>query len=223
MLVYIDLETTGFSFRKDHIIEVGAICLEEKLNILVNTNKPLSTKIVKLTGISRALLNRDSVSSTSACIRTLEWLGKHKPFVLVGHNIQLFDLPFLMMFFHRHGILDMFQPVGIIDTLLIFKQDKTLKSRKLGNIYSMVFNKPLSGGHRAWVDAEALKQIAESSWFETRYGDIKQYVKPYQEMISIFWERYIRLAKLTEYRQYCHVCQGHISPYFRHFHIRNQS
>ncbi len=149
--VCIDLETTGLDPKRDRIIEIGAVKVEQGETVgewetFVNPERKLEERIVELTGI------RDEQLAGAKRIAELlpelfAFLGDH---VLLGHSV-LFDFSFLKkaavnerMTFERQGI----------DTLKIARKYlKDLESRSLESLcrhYGISHN-----AHRALEDARA--------------------------------------------------------------------
>lgn len=101
----IDIETTGLDFRKDSIIEIGFLKATSqrillKKNYLIKTDKQLSEEIVKLTGITNDLLEKDGVDLGEA----IKQLAKHTDHLpAVFHNAN-FDLKFLTSASKEAGI-----------------------------------------------------------------------------------------------------------------------
>ena len=93
-----DLETTGFSPKRDSIIEVGAVslCLKTKTLTSFSTlicNPMIPDKVTKLTGISnKTLIEESCLDLNSALIELQSFLTKS---LIVGHNILNFDNNFL--------------------------------------------------------------------------------------------------------------------------------
>ena len=95
--VIIDLETTGLNPETDEIIEIAAIKTvgHEKTDVynkLVSISKPLSPEIIKLTGITDAMLKDEGVPLTDALGGLIDFIGDQP---LIGHNID-FDKGFLL-------------------------------------------------------------------------------------------------------------------------------
>lgn len=149
--VCIDLETTGLDPKRDKIIEIGAVRVEQgeitgEWETFVNPGQTLPERIVELTGI------HDGELTGAKPIRELlpelfAFLGED---VLLGHSI-LFDFSFLKkaavnerLSFERQGI----------DTLKIARKYlKELESRSLGALCKH-YEIPHSA-HRALGDARA--------------------------------------------------------------------
>ena len=170
--VCIDLETTGLDPKRDKIIEIGAVRVEqgevvEEWETFVNPGQELPKRIVELTGIC------DEDLSGAQPIREIlpklfAFLGEN---ALLGHSI-LFDFSFLKkaavnekMSFEKQGI----------DTLKIARKYlKDLESRSLGALCRH-YGIPHSA-HRALGDARATaalyrKLAAEFYGKETEEGE----------------------------------------------------
>lgn len=154
--VALDLETTGLSPEKDHIIEVGAVRFQNgkkvgELSILINPGSLLPEFITELTGIDdQMLVNERSFDQVADEILT--FLGDSP---LVGHNI-LFDYSFLKTHFKRQNIS--FETKAI-DTFVIAK--KVLKEQKSKRLSSLTeyYGIDLTNAHRALADATATAEL----------------------------------------------------------------
>lgn len=229
--VCLDLETTGFSFRKNHIIDIGLVCMssDQVLNILVKSVSRVPCKITQLTSITTAQLVSNGITTRQACMQVLMYFMQFAgPCVLIGHNIKTFDMPFLLRMFEQCGLLDVFQRVkiiGLVDTLLLFRQHhkNTFKNHKLGTIYKHVIGTTIPNAHRAVADAEALKQICNSSWFSNHHSLETVPLIEWRDMLDMYWERYLRLSQQTKYEgSFCPQCNICISTYFPHFHVKKK-
>lgn len=147
--VCIDLETTGLEPKKDKIIEIGAVRVDQgeitgKWESFVNPERELEQRIVELTGIrNEQLMGAKKISEILPDL--LAFLGDRP---LLGHSVH-FDFAFLKraavsenLCFERQGI----------DTLKIARKYlKELESRSLGALckyYGISHN-----AHRALEDA----------------------------------------------------------------------
>ncbi len=158
--VVFDLETTGLNSKSDRVIEFGAVKVKngmiiESIDILINPERIVSSKISSLTHITNEMLVGKNVFAD-------EW-GNIKNFIgdsiLVSHNAS-FDVGFLNNELYRLGEEEVSNP--IVDTLAlsryIFKDSKTHNlgalSRNVGlDVYSR------DAAHRADYDAEILSKI----------------------------------------------------------------
>lgn len=93
--VVFDIETTGFSCEKNHIIEIGAVkvsqgAIVDRFSTYVNPHEPIPTRIVKLTTITdEMVMNAPSIEEVLP-----EFLQFCEGCMLVAHNAQ-FDISFI--------------------------------------------------------------------------------------------------------------------------------
>ena len=153
--VCIDLETTGLEPKKDKIIEIGAVRVDEgkitgEWESLVNPERQLEQKIVELTGIrNEQLAGAKKISEVLP--ELLAFLGDRP---LLGHSVH-FDFAFLKraavaekLTFERQGI----------DTLKIARKYlKELESRSLSALCTHY--KIPHKAHRALDDARATTSL----------------------------------------------------------------
>lgn len=93
--IVVDLETTGLSYQKDRIIEIGIVkvrnhCIVEQYQQLINPEIPISPTITKLTGITDEMVK--DAPTVKAVRKQLYNMIKDE--VIMGHHV-LFDLQFL--------------------------------------------------------------------------------------------------------------------------------
>ncbi len=153
--VCIDLETTGLNPRRDKIIEIGAVKVEnnrivEKWETFINPNRRLEERISALTGICDEQLSKAPVIEEA--LPKLLALTENN--ILLGHRV-LFDYSFIKkaavdgkLSFERNGI----------DTLKIARKYLiNLESRSLGYLCS--YYNISHNAHRALGDAEATVEL----------------------------------------------------------------
>lgn len=92
----LDLETTGLDPKKDAIIEIAAVRVRglevvDSLNLLVQTNQPISEEISRLTGLNSEAIAAEGVPLREALAQLLAFIGDDP---LLIHNAA-FDLAFL--------------------------------------------------------------------------------------------------------------------------------
>lgn len=171
--VCIDLETTGLNPKRDKIIEIGAVKVEdnrivEKWETLVNPNRRLEEHIIELTGIRDAQLSKAPV--IEEVLPGLIAMTENN--VLLGHRV-LFDYSFIKkaavdgkLSFERSGI----------DTLKIARKYlPDLGSRSLGSLCG--YYNITHSAHRALGDAEAtvgLYQRLAEEFYEKEKGEGKR-------------------------------------------------
>lgn len=230
--VYFDLETTGFSFRRDEITEIGAVSVVNgttaQFSVLVRTENPIPERIERITGISNTMLMKTGVPKRSALRSWCIWLRSLSAYgniILVGHNALQFDIPFLLMSAMTLGLLEVFTFHSIIDTMVVSSTTIPRGQRTLAKIHQRCCGSTIVGAHRALTDAEATLHVFQSEYFTSirsrNHANIGVY--SYNKVLSIFWERYIRLSKSVEYVGECTVCGEIVSPYFKHYHTMSDT
>ena len=146
-----DLETTGISAYTDNIIEISAIkvkngIVQDTFSTLVNPERPIPLQATRVNGIT------DEMVANAPCIREtmaafLEFVGKD---ILVGHNIQSFDMKFIY-----REVEALFQETisnDFIDTLHMAREClPELQHHRLTDLASY-FGINSEGAHRALND-----------------------------------------------------------------------
>lgn len=150
--VVLDVETTGLNSARDEIIEIGAVRVENGVEVaefsqLINPGRALPEKIVEITGITTAMLR----GMPSALEVMPEFAKFIKGAVLAAHNAS-FDMAFISRAFARAGI-PFDSPV--LDTLALARNlYPQSRNHKLGTLCKML-DIPLTNAHRAVHDARA--------------------------------------------------------------------
>ena len=153
--VSIDLETTGLNPKRDRIIEIGAIRVEqgqivEEFSAFVDPGRKLEERITELTGIRDEDL-KDAPQLDEVFPKLLEFMGD---LPLLGHSI-LFDYSFL-----KKAAVDRkltFERAAV-DTLQIARKYlPELPHRNLG--YLCQYYEIPHQAHRALEDAKATDQL----------------------------------------------------------------
>ncbi|XP_033759536.1 LOW QUALITY PROTEIN: uncharacterized protein LOC117341782 [Pecten maximus] len=101
-LIFFDLETTGLA-RTSDIIQIAAVCGKEQLNRYMAPTRTISLEASQATGltyIGGTLKHNGHVVQTTTQKAGLEnflkFLNKFTDPILIGHNIQNFDIPILI-------------------------------------------------------------------------------------------------------------------------------
>jgi DNA polymerase-3 subunit alpha (Gram-positive type) len=154
--IIFDIETTGFSYTADKIIEIGAVKIKNReiidsFNVLIDPEVALPLKIIELTGITDDdLKGKETVGI--ALPKFLEFIGD---LPVIAHNAD-FDTSFIK--FNCKEFQYKFDNI-IIDTLKLSRiLLKNIKRHKLSNLvkyYGIV----LENHHRAVDDAVATAKI----------------------------------------------------------------
>lgn len=153
--VSIDLETTGLNPKRDRIIEIGAIRVEQgqivgEFSTFVDPGRKLEERITELTGIRDEDL-KNAPQMDEVFPKLLEFMGE---LPLLGHSI-LFDYSFL-----KKAAVDRkisFERTAV-DTLQIARKYlQELPHRNLG--YLCRYYEIPHQAHRALEDAKATDQL----------------------------------------------------------------
>lgn len=152
--VVLDIETTGFDFCNDRIIEIAAIAYQygkkvSEFHTLVNPERLLPSDIISLTGITQEQIDNapalDAVESSF-----LSFIGDSP---LIGHNALSFDVPFLSA--------QMSRPFEnpVIDTLPMARKVFDLLPRHKLEYLNEVLQLGSAGSHRAFNDVETTNAL----------------------------------------------------------------
>lgn len=171
----IDLEMTGLNAKTDEILEVGAVRVREgeivdTYEAILCVNKPLSEKVIELTGISEALM-REGKEPEIAMSEYFSFLGED---VLVGQNL-IFDYSFLKQWAVNHKFS--FER-NAVDTLKLARKILPQEQKKDLESLCQYFEIERINGHRALEDAIETYHVFEK--LKERYGsECKEEFKPY--------------------------------------------
>lgn len=152
--VVVDIETTGFDFRNDRIIEIAAVTYEygkkiSEFHSLVNPERLLPSDIISLTGITQEQVD------SAPTIEDVEssFLGFIGDFPLIGHNALSFDVPFLSA--------QLSQPIEnpVIDTLPMARKVFDLLPKHKLDYLNDVLQLGSAGSHRASNDVETTNTL----------------------------------------------------------------
>ncbi len=158
--VCFDLESSGSlgSMRGDgpaEIIEIGAVRVErgeivDHFSTLVNPGRRIVPRVVKLTGITDAMLK--GKPSVEQAVRAFADFAKDS--ILVGHNIRSCDIPMIVQAGQKAGVA--FEN-AYFDTYLFAEANKEGRDWSGLGLESLAnhFGIKMDAAHRAWCDAEA--------------------------------------------------------------------
>lgn len=173
--VIFDIETGGLDCEKNPIVEIGAVAIDWNLNDLPDRNfvkiiKPYDDKLIynqkalEVNGLSMADIEKgelfdEVMKGFAAYLDSFKKiLGKKKP-VIVGHNIQKFDIPWMVHCFKRVSLdfEDYFE--SYIDTISWSRYAHTEQLNfKLGTVCS-VHGIQITNAHSALGDVIANKEL----------------------------------------------------------------
>lgn len=149
--VVFDLETTGLSPGSDAIIEISAVKVkggkvEDTFSTLVNPSCPIPARASAVNGIT------DQMVADAPCLKEamecfLSFIGSE---VLVGHNIQAFDLGFIDQALAK--LYGRSLPNDSIDTLVMARNCLPQLPRHRLTDLAAYFHISTAGAHRALND-----------------------------------------------------------------------
>ena len=159
--VVIDLETTGLDAKTHEIIEIGLlkICRSRVVGdfqVLLKPKKTIPDSIVKLTGITNTLLEKEGKLLSEVLPQIQALIGNS---VLVGHNVR-FDIGFLNQALQEQNQKGIENPY--IDTMKMYASLCSPKGgpRKLADIITE-FGINKHPCHRARSDCYAVQAVYE--------------------------------------------------------------
>ncbi len=158
--VVFDLETTGTSYVNDSIIEISAVKVKnaqitDTFSALINPERLIPYAASQVNGITDDMV-ADAPLITGILPEFLKFAGDS---VLVGHNIQSFDLKFL------HQALQTY-PAGTlendyIDTLYMARQCLPMLPHHRLTDLAVYFDIDCTGAHRALNDCMMTQKCYE--------------------------------------------------------------
>ncbi len=179
-IVVFDTETTGIEFGKDRIIELGAVALEngvevDNLNLLVRLpeGQSLPPFITELTGITNLQLMAEGVEQAEAVEAFCRLLdGAERP-LLVAYNAQ-FDLNFLYHFLRPGGKVGVLRAPRFLDALTVYRDRRDYPHKLCNAIEAYGLGGQVVNSHRAVDDARATVALLEAMAAEQ--DDLEQYI-----------------------------------------------
>ncbi len=171
-LIY-DFETSGLNIYHDDVIEIGCRCLEldDYFTILIYplSDKLLSDKNQKITGITNEFLKKNGVKPLNGYIQFFDYLLEKytidNHIVMIAHNGMAFDDIFLKRI-HRylqgeeHSEYDnMMKDIIFIDSLnisrLLYNDRQSYSLESMCKMFNILNKSP----HRAMGDVDALSEL----------------------------------------------------------------
>lgn len=174
--VVFDLETTGISSSYDDVVEISAVKVEggtvtDEFSTLVDPGRPIPYQASQVNGITDDMVE-GSPPFEEALADFLDFIGDA---VLVGHNIQSFDMKFL----YRDAQRFWGETIGndYIDTLQIARAYlPQLAHHKLTDLTDY-YEISSEGAHRALADCRMNQKVFECLGKEMAKPDAAKNVK----------------------------------------------
>lgn len=156
--VFYDLETTGLNIGSDKTVEIAAYHMAEKTSFssFIDPGMPIPSEATRIHGITNEMVS-GCASFNTVFLQFIEFCGKDA--ILVAHNNNRFDQPFMLAEANSHGIT--IPPWEYIDSLLwARKYRRDLPNHALQNLRNFYAIPPLQE-HRALDDVLILATIFE--------------------------------------------------------------
>ena len=173
-ILFLDIETTGFSRDWDEIIEIAAILIDgdtgkdiDSFHEYIKPYRKITPKITELTRITNAQV-ANCRNEAAVLMDFSEWITLSKPTIVVGHNCKSFDLNFLQARCAKSGV-SWKQPENIVDTLALARQ-----LNKVGAIHTENNKQPTLAAYYG-IQYEAHSAIE----------DVKALIKIYNKMTNV--------------------------------------
>ena len=122
-ILFLDIETTGFSRQWNEIIEIAAIIVDDvtgqqidSFHEYIKPRTRINSQVSELTGITNAKV-ANCRSEENVLMDFSEWVYLAKPTTIVGHNCKSFDLSFIDARCKQHKISWNTNNINIVDTL----------------------------------------------------------------------------------------------------------
>ena len=179
-MVVFDTETTGIDFRRDRIIEIGAVSLENgaetgsmDLFIRLPEGRRLDPFIVSLTGITEERLEAEGVGDEEAAGAFTKLLeGAERP-LIAAYNAQ-FDLNFLYGLLRPWGLAEALRKPRFLDAMTVYKDRRDYPHKLENAIAAYHLEDRAVNSHRAIDDARAAALLLEAMAEER--DDLERYI-----------------------------------------------
>jgi len=163
-MVYFDTETTGLNPENDRIVEIAAFdaTLNKTFSTLVNPQIPIPKELTEIHHINDEMV-KDAPTFREAGQQFIEFC--QTDCVLIAHNCELFDKPFIAAEFKRH---DLSFPNWIyLDTLKWARKYRSDLPKHSMQYLREIYEIPPNQAHRALDDVIILHQL-----FSKMTGDL---------------------------------------------------
>ena len=166
-IIFFDLETTGLTIGKDHIVELCYIRIEPNGNkraetLRFNPGMPISKEASDVNGIT----DKDVKDCPTFAEKAAELASVFEGCDLAGYNSNKFDVPMLAEEFALCGIDIHINEKKLVDVQNIFHK---MEQRTLVAAYKFYCGKELENAHSALADTRATLEVLEAQL--DRYPD----------------------------------------------------
>lgn len=152
--IILDIETTGFSWENDRIIEIAAVLYKngsktDIFHTLVNPQIPIPQTVTNLTGITQV----DITGAPTLKEIKDQFISFISDYTIIGHNLRTFDIPFI----NTQMRVSIANP--LVDTLDLSRNVfDELSCHKLSYLCE-VLRLQNAGSHRAINDVDTTHQL----------------------------------------------------------------
>ena len=167
-IVIFDTETTGIDFRRDRIIEIGAVALENGAEsdscsclIRLPAGATLPPFITDLTGITDRQLQAEGVEPAEAAAAFCGLLCGEDTELIVAYNAQ-FDLNFLYYLLNACGRASVLRRPHFLDALTVYRDRRDYPHKLCNAIEAYGLGEYAVNSHRAVDDARATVLLLEA-------------------------------------------------------------
>jgi len=154
--IYYDSETTGLKAAADRIIELAAYdpAAEKTFCMLINPGFPIPADSTKITGITDEMV-KDAPTFAEAALQFVEFCTPNA--LLIAHNNDAFDKPFLEAEFARNNVsMPAWRYLDSLKWSRKYRNDLPKHSlQHLREVYGITANQ----AHRALDDVVVLHQV----------------------------------------------------------------
>ena len=181
-IIFFDLETTGLTIGKDHIVELCYIRIEPNGNeraetLRFNPGMPISKEASEVNGIT----DKDVKDCPTFAEKAQELAKVFEGCDLAGYNSNKFDVPMLAEEFALCGIDIRVHEKKLVDVQNIFHK---MEQRTLVAAYKFYCGKNLENAHSALADTRATLEVLEAQL--DRYPELKNDVSFLADFSQIF-------------------------------------
>lgn len=155
--IFFDLETTGTFPQKDRIVEIAALdpVNNRTFQQLINPGIPIPDDAMRIHGITNEMVREAPAFDVVARDFLAFTAGE---VMLVAHNGELFDLPFLQAEFKRHSVAFSSDWIFVDSLKWARKYRKDLPRHAL-QFLRQQFGIPANNAHRALDDVIVLHEV----------------------------------------------------------------